>query len=77
MANWYFTFGQAHETVTGIPMKNFWVRVVAEDFGAARMKFIQEWSSKYMPKPDKWAFQYKESDFKSEYFPLGEYAVIE
>lgn len=77
MANWYFTFGQSHETTTGFPMKNFWVRVVANDYGGARTKFIEQFSKIYMPASDKWAFQYEESKFNKYQFPMGEYAVIE
>jgi hypothetical protein len=75
--NYFFTFGQSHETIEGTPMKNFWVKVSADDYGSARFKFIEQFSSQFMPAPDKWAFQYEEKDFEPAYFPLGEYASIE
>lgn len=76
MNNYYFTFGQDHHTKDGYPMKDHWVRVVAQEYGRARQLFILEFSSQVMPVQDKWAFQYEESDFKREYYPKGEYVVI-
>ena len=76
METYYFTFGQNHWHRDGIPLKDYWVRVVAEDYGKARMLFIERFSSIYMEAPDKWSMQYKEKDFKSSYFPNGEFTKI-
>lgn len=77
MPNYYFTFGQGHVQKNGTPMKDYWVRVVAPSWADARTKFIQEWSTIYMPEYDKWSFQYDEKNFKPHYFPKGEYALIQ
>lgn len=76
MKNYYFTFGQNHWHRDGIPMKDFWVRVQAEDYITARIIFINKFSSIYMEREDKWAFQYEEEDFEPEYFGLGEFQLI-
>lgn len=76
MNNYYFTFGQDHRDVHGFPLKNFWVRVVAGNYNRAREVFIQQFSSQYMTRPDKWAFQYEEPQFKPELFPSGELTVF-
>lgn len=76
MKNYYFTFGQDHHTIDGYPMKDYWVRVAADDASKARLLFISEFSSITMPATDKWAFQYDEKDFNKEYFPKGEYQFI-
>lgn len=76
MKNFYFTFGQSHYTKKRVPMKDYWVRVVANNWDEARIKFIENFSSVYMDTPDKWAFQYDEDDFDNQFFPNGEYKVI-
>ncbi|KKN06718.1 hypothetical protein LCGC14_1074450 [marine sediment metagenome] len=77
MKNYYFTFGQNHWNSDGVPMKNFWVRVVATDYEIARQIFVDKFTSQKMESPDKFSFQYEEKDFSSEFFPQGEYAVFE
>ena len=57
-------------------MKDKWVRVVAESYGKARSIFVEQFSSVDMEAPDKWAFQYTESDFDPQFFPEGEYLVL-
>lgn len=76
MKNYYFTFGQNHWTVEGFPMKNSWVRVVAEDYETARSLFVANFSSLYMQTPETWAFQYGEEKFESHFYKNGEFAVI-
>ena len=76
MPNFYFTFGQSHCQNDGTPMKDYFVKVVANDYGAAREKFVGEFSSEFMPSPDKWSFQYDELNFKPEYYPNGEYTTL-
>jgi hypothetical protein len=77
MQNYYFTFGQSHWHRDGIPMKNYWVRVKAEGYYEARELFVSEFSSIYMQAPDKWAFQYESHKFRKEFFPGGEFILIE
>lgn len=77
MKNYYFTFGQFHHTVDGTPMKDYWVRVQATSFFRARLLFIEHFTSQEMPKRDKFAFQYVESNFNKEMFPKGEYAFFD
>lgn len=77
MKNYYFTFGSNHWNSSGVPMQNFWVRVVAKDYGKAREIFIEEFSSQKMETPMSWSFQYEEDKFKPEFFPQGEYEVFE
>lgn len=74
--NHYFTFGQSHNQKDGTQMKDYWVRVVCDDAIDARIIFIEQFSIEYMPAPDKWAFQYDDTNFSPEYFPKGEYLVI-
>lgn len=76
MKNYYFTFGQSHFTRNGYPMKDVWVRVVSENYNDARTKFIDNFTTHNMIRPDSWAFQYEEENFNKEYFPAGEYLVI-
>lgn len=72
MNNYYFTFGQNHTDINGYPLANYWVRVVAKNYNKARELFIENFSSQYLEKPDKWSFQYEEDDFKADCFPNGE-----
>lgn len=71
--DFYFTFGDIHETLAGIRMSNRWVRVTAPDYGAARECFCREFATPLMGDPAKWSFQYEAENFKPEYCPLGEY----
>ena len=77
MNNYYFTFGSKHYTNEGIPMRDYWVRVIDKNYIQARLKFIEKFSSVHMSESDKWAFQYNENDFDSSYFLGGEYMLIE
>lgn len=77
MKNYYFTFGQAHVTKDGHPMQHNWVRVIAEDYNSAQDLFIQQFTKQRMEAPNKWAFQYEEEKFRPEFFPCGEYELIE
>ena len=45
-------------------------------FMRARLLFINSFSSIYMEKPDKWAFQYTEDGFDKSFFPGGEFMSI-
>ena len=74
--NYYFTFGQNHWNKEGYPMKNSWVRVVAGNYEEARTKFVNQFSSIEMEKPDKWEFQYEEKEFSPHFFPNGEFCCI-
>lgn len=76
MTSFYFTFGQSHWHKEGIPMKNFWVRVVASSYEKARDIFVSEFSSLYMETPSTWAFQYEEERFNKSYFPGGEFVCL-
>jgi uncharacterized protein YhbP (UPF0306 family) len=75
--NYYFTFGQIHETVDGVPMRDRFVRVRAENEEVAREIFIKEFTSKRMQAEDKFAFSYPENRFDDRFYPLGEYALFE
>ncbi len=77
MDSFYFTFGQSHLTTKGIPLKDGWIRVVAPSYWPARSIFVEMFSSVYMEAPDKWAFQYEESQMSKRYFPAGELGLIE
>lgn len=76
MKNYYFTFGSNHITTDGVAMENYWVRVVATDYGIARNIFVEQFTKVRMSAPDKFAFQYDDTDFKPHYFPRGEYEVF-
>jgi hypothetical protein len=73
MENYYFTFGQTHFTQDGTPMKDYYVKVTASDYGEARDHFCNRFAAPVMGSHTKWAFQYKEADFSPEMFPNGEY----
>ena len=77
MKEYYFTFGSSHWNKDGIPMQNFWIRVIAEDYITARKVFIKRFSSLEMQAPDKWAFQYEAEDFEPGWFPSGEYLCLD
>lgn len=77
MKNYYFTFGQNHWNREGFPMKNHWVKVTADSYEAARSLFMQEFTSNYMERPDKFAFQYTEEEFTPHYYPGGEFLALE
>ena len=77
MKDYYFTFGQGHTNNEGLILRNYWVRVKADSYDKAREIFINEFSSKQLPRPMQWGFQYEGLDyFKPEYFPGGEYAYF-
>ncbi len=75
---YYFTFGQIHETKDGVGLKDFWVRVIAPSYDDARAQFCEIFTSEFMVSPDKWAFQYDHERFEKyrPSFPKGEYALI-
>jgi len=77
MMNYYFTFGGDHWHKEGIPMKNFWVRVIAGSYESARETFINKFSSIYMQTPSTWSFQYEEFRFRKELFPGGEFMLLQ
>lgn len=76
MENYYFTFGSNHNKTDGTPLKDYWVRVIADSYGEARDLFIEKFTSIYMDAKDKFAFQYDDKSFEKHYFRKGEYAVI-
>jgi hypothetical protein len=78
MKNYYFTFGQEHYNNDGETMKNHYVKVVAENYDKARSLFIRKFSMVFMPKPDKFSFQYGEEDFLkiAHYFHQGVFTTI-
>ena len=76
MHNYFFTFGQNHYTKGGVAMRNYWVRVAAPDADTARQAFINRFTNVVMTAPDKFSFQYGESDFVKGYYPGGEYTCL-
>lgn len=76
MREYYFTFGTAHRTIDGYPLREYWVRVIAKSAKEARRSFM-DWCELTTGKHDGWASQYSEDEFESVYFPRGEYALIE
>lgn len=78
MNSYFFTFGTSHKQTDGTEMYSYWVRVIAASHEDARNLFIKEWSSKYMPRPMDWAFQYDEADFQKvkHYFSGKEYVLL-
>ncbi|MFD2961586.1 MULTISPECIES: hypothetical protein [Olivibacter] len=77
MKTYYFTFRFGHLSKSNIPMRKYWVRVIAQDYNIARELFIERFTKVYMPRPDQFAFQYEESKFNKDYYPNGEFAVIQ
>lgn len=73
MKKFYFTFGQAHHTLDGQPMADYYVTVSAPSYGAARAHFCSTFAAPVMGAPDKWAFQYEEEDWSAGYQRDGEY----
>lgn len=80
MKKFYFTFGQDHWTREGYPMKNNWVMVKAEDYNAARLIFVERFTSLYMQTDMTFSMHYDENEWTPDveaYFPLGEYKSFE
>lgn len=79
MKTYYFTFGQSHYTQDGEPMKDHFIRVIAESYGKARELLITHFTSKRMEAPDKFSFQYDADEFERKwiaFFPKGEYLAL-
>jgi chromosome condensin MukBEF complex kleisin-like MukF subunit len=74
---YYFTFGQAHRTLDGVPMRDYHVLVRAENEEVAREIFIEKFTKVRMPSWNMFFTSYQETHFKPEFFPLGEYARFE
>jgi hypothetical protein len=76
--DFYFVFGQIHETVDGVPMKDRWVRVRAKNDVIATEIFRNEFTSKYMPSVESWSriIPNLYLDYR-EVFSLGEYMSFE
>lgn len=77
MKSYYFTFGQADIALNGDVMRNYYVKVTAHSYGAARGLFCVLFAKPLMGLSDRWAFQYEEDMFDKSYFPGGEYAYID
>lgn len=76
MNNYYFTFGQSHETKAGIRMKDRWIRVVAGTQTDAGLIFMERFCKINMHSINEWSMVYTDLNFKREYFPLGEYLLL-
>ncbi len=67
---WCFTFGQAHcHPVTGNPLRDYWVEVIAGDFDAARDLMVKVFGTK-------WCGQYESETFDTSYFPRGKFITL-
>ena len=75
--NYYFTFGQDHRTMDGVPMKDYHVLVRAENEGVSREIFIEKFTKVKMPSWDMFFTGYSEKEFEPKFFPKGEYARFE
>ena len=75
--NYYFSFGQGHITLDGVPMKDRYVLVRAENENMAIKIFKEKFSSKRMQDENKYSTYYPERYFEPQFFPLGEYARFE
>ena len=73
MKDFFFTFGQTHFTLDGIPMKDYYVGVTAHGRQEARDFFCRNFVTPMMGDAGKWAFQYDADKFRPEYFPAGEF----
>lgn len=77
MNNYYFTFGQEHTNSHGLPLKDYWVRVVAENMSVARQLFVKYFAEPYLPYPTQFSFQYDELHFVNKsWFLKGELTVV-
>lgn len=76
MHTYYFTFGQAHHTLTGIPMKDYYIRTTAHDYMAAR-QLMFTWAKENMGDARTWAFQYSEDQFDPSMYPKGAFAYLQ
>lgn len=69
--DYYFTFGLSHKhPLTKEPMKDYYVRVKAKNYGRARNAFVKKYGIK-------WAFQYTRGEFNFSHFNKGEYKFID
>ncbi|KKN88726.1 hypothetical protein LCGC14_0246170 [marine sediment metagenome] len=72
--NYYLTFGQTHYYPdTDIKLNDYWILIKAPTYAIARAAAWDKFGDKFFT-------LYEESEFlddKKEYFPGGEYEVIE
>lgn len=71
MKKFYFTFGINHFTNDGQSLQNEFIIVESLDWDKARSIFIREFSSKELPTPSSWSWQYTEEEFPKHYYPTG------
>jgi hypothetical protein len=76
MENFYFTFGQAHQTKQGKSLRNSWVRVVAETEEEATEFFMVCFMNTEMESETNWSMCYTEECFDESFYPDGEFALI-
>ncbi len=74
---YYFTFGPAHKTKSGIPMKDYWVRVIGNGQQDAMEKFTRGFTEKFMSGADKYSMIYGTMPSDKKMFPKGEFALID
>ena len=72
----YFTFGQAHKTKEGYPMKDYWVKVIGENYDECKELFIEQFMNVYMDDKNKYGNTYQEAVFTPDFFPKGEFMLI-
>lgn len=68
MKKYYFTFGYSHYTLDGQAMVHEFVTVEASSWGSARNIFMTNFTSEQMEKPDRFAFQYDDSNFPAHFY---------
>jgi hypothetical protein len=77
MKIFYFTFGQMHHNKDGCAMKDYWVRVIAPNTEKAYQVFEREFLIPEMEKKTAWSNQYTEERFNPEFYPKGEFTLID
>ena len=76
MKIFYFTFGFNHQTLKGLSMKDFYIKVEAENALIAKDLFQEQFAQPIMGDSFKWAFQYDESKFDSSCYLSGEFKFL-
>lgn len=76
MKKFFYTFGQSHKNLSGHPMKGYYVQVNAVNGATARKIFCRDFAAPEMGDPMKWAFEYKEKDFRPQFCPNGKYREL-
>lgn len=76
LQRYFFTFGQDHVNNQGMPLRDYFVTVMAFDYEQARNLFLVHFADHQLPRRMQWSMQYTEGNFHPSSFPKGEYLSL-